>query len=177
MDFVVTVEEGLWSDERGLLIAIKRDGFEQSLGEQRDGTERWLPIVNALPEDRIEGHPQMLGVEQYEVDEGYDANVILRTFPDADFSPSGFLTYARNRTRQSAQNTLHESDWMVIRNVETSVAVPSTVTAARAAVRDAAQQSLSRLEGLSPAEYLDFAPTEVHAAALAHRKAVQDAVQ
>lgn len=177
MDFVFSGEGGLWSDDRGLLVAIKRNGFEMSLGEERDGTERWLSIVNALPEDRIDGHPGLLGRETYEVDADYDANVILRTFPDADFSPEAFLTYARARTRQAAQNTLHGSDWMVIRNVETNVAVPSEVTSARAAVRASTQTALERLADLSPSEYLDFAPTEVHAAAVSHQQALQAALQ
>jgi hypothetical protein len=173
MDFVLTGEEALWSRERQVLAAIRRNGFEISTGVERDGNEEWLPIVNALPEDRIEGHTALLGREQYELDADYDANVVLRTFPEADFSPETFLKYAQQRTRNAANIALSVSDWMVIRQTEINTPVPAVVTEARQAVRDSVDVSLARLAGLTPSQYLDFAPTEVHEATRAHHAAVE----
>ena len=72
----------------------------------------------------------------------------------------------------AAQNALGRTDWMVIRMYETGKPIPESITDARQSLRDSVDASLDRLSGLSPTEYLDFAPVEVHTAEKAYTKIV-----
>jgi hypothetical protein len=173
MDFIETRDEAFWNAERRVVVSLRRDGNEFSLGQPRDGTEVWMPVVVALPEDRIEGHPGLLGIEVYEHDETFNPDIILRTYPQADFTPENFVKYIKSRAKQTASQALHSSDWMIIRNVETGEKIPEGVAEARRAVRDSVEESLLRLDSLSPSEYLDFAPIEVHTAAKNHNEFVE----
>jgi hypothetical protein len=168
MDFIETNDEAFWNAERGVVVTMRRNGIEFSLGEQRDGTEVWMPVVNAMPEERIEGHPGLLGVEAYEYEPTFNPDVILRTYPEANFTPENFLIYMKDRAKNVASGALHASDWMVIRNFETGKKIPDGVMESRQEVRDSVTESLARLEELSPSEYLDFTPNEVHTAAKNH---------
>lgn len=176
VNFVTTSDEALWDRDNGLMYAIRRNGTEMSTGVKRPiGAEPvWLPIIKAYPEDRIPGHPSLLGPSTFELDPAYNPNAVLETYPEADFSPEAFLRAAEDRAHNQATGTLHATDWFVIRQLELGTPIPPAIATARQAVRDAVTDDLERLAGLVPAEYLDFTPTATTAASRAHDKALAE---
>lgn len=163
MNFVQTGSEVLWDHERGVALAVLREGIEVTTGAKREaeGSEEWLPIVRALPDDMIPGHPQMLGPATFEYDPTYDPDVVLEVFNDADYSPGAFKRYARRRVKNAARDSLAQTDWMFIRELETGEPVEDDIRTARAAIRSAVDNDLATIESLVPAEYPEFSPTKV----------------
>lgn len=173
MDFVETTDEAFWSYDEQKATALRRDGQVLTLASGSQTRGRWMPVLNALPEDRIEGHPQLLGPETYEMDLDYRDDVIIRSWPEADFSPEAFRRYAVDRAKRIARSALAESDWMVIRQVETGVPVPAEVVTAREQLREASDAAVARVDDLAPSEWPEYAPEEVAAAARAHAEVLQ----
>jgi len=169
MIFEPTKFEGLWSDIEQDVVTIRSELNEWATGASDAGDGRWLPITDALPEDHWRGHPALLGPYHFELD-GNDPNVVIRFFPDADFSPAAFLHYAEDRIRAAARQGLSSTDWAVLDNVETGAPIPQAIVETRQAIRDAVDQDFAILDASSPSERPDFTPTMVAGAVQAARK-------
>jgi len=176
MNFVKTNNEALWDHDNDGVVAISRDGLEVATGAKRkpEGNQVWYPIVRALPEDMIAGHPQMLGPSTFERDETYDPDVVIEVYNEADFSPGAFKRYAEDRARDNAKQSLASTDWMVIRSVETGTPVPKKIASARAELRKAVDKDLETIQGLSPVEYIEYSPTHVMDAKMYLEKVVTE---
>lgn len=162
MNFVPIEKNVLFDRSNGQVYAVQfRDNPEFTTGTPRpeDAEPEWLPVVAAYPEDMVPGHPHLLGPSTFEVDENFDPDVVLETYPEADYSPEAFYSYAKKRARDRARNALSQTDWYVIRKMETGAEIPGPVLQNRRAIRDAVDVDLQRLDSLSPTEWPEFAPT------------------
>lgn len=166
VDYKPTHSKALWDRDREVVYAIDREEVIFPTGEPRpkDANTVWLPIHRALPEDRIDGQEWLLGPSVFEVDVHYDPDVVLEHYPDADFSEEAFRYGAEQKAINSAQAGLAETDWMVIRNQEKGDPIPDEIIQARQAIRDAVGMDLDRLDDLTPVEFVEFAPMNVHGA-------------
>lgn len=166
MQFIETNHEALWDEESQQVFALRIDGTEYSTGVPRSegSTPEWRRVVDALPEDYIPGHPHILGRSVFETDDTFAKDVVLRTYPDADYSPQGFKERSAQRVRDRAHQALVDTDWYVVREMEVGKPIPTAIKEARVRVRNAVKKDLDRLEQAAVAEYVEFGPVEVTAA-------------
>lgn len=133
-----------------------------------DARTEWLPIIRAYPEEYPYGALEMLGPSRFEVDENFGENherVVVETFPNADFSPEAFLKLAKTSIKQAANQALHDTDWMIIRQMETGVPVPDDILEKRASVRSATVEDEAELNSMAPSQWAEFVPNRTNRAA------------
>lgn len=164
MEHEHTNQEALWDFDHNAVREYRINGAAAQgsgiLPGDPEANAAWLPVVRVLPADFAPGQPRLLGRSVYELHP--DGDMVVETFPEADFSPDAFRANARRIAHERAHDALSRTDWYVVRAAETGVPVPAKVAGIRASIREAITAEDARVEAMTPAELQDYAAVEIN---------------
>lgn len=111
-------------------------------------TTEWLPAEVHYPTGYEARFQNLLGnVTQYALNDA--GNVVVVSFPEADFSPAALRGALREGVDIAAQRALGRTDWAVIRKVETNEPIPGEIVGERRAHRARAAELKAQIAALA----------------------------
>jgi hypothetical protein len=117
-------------------------------------TTGWYELVDELPQDFIERFPRLLGPAEISFDD--TDGRLHKKYLAPDFSPSAIRQELVNQMKFSARHTLAQTDWMVVRGLETSVPVSAEIKAERSRIRDLTRWYEDQISKLPVTELADY---------------------
>lgn len=147
------------------ILALKTaTGEVHSTGAQRvlGAKTEWVRVETILPEGYDPQFHSLLYVAPHRGQDPLrytydpDGNRVVVEFPYADFSVEAMRERLRRQAKESAHTALMETDWYVIRQVETGVPIPEDIKAVRESIRQRADTMEGEIRTLSATEIGEY---------------------
>lgn len=113
-----------------------------------------LPVQSRYPDPYLATLPDLLGPAVVRWDA--DANVLIREWPAADYTPDTVRVGLRKLVEWNARQALADTDWAVVRQMETDEPIPADIRTFRGAVRAWTAERKATLVTATAAELLAF---------------------
>lgn len=113
-----------------------------------------LDVQSRYPDPYLPSLPELLGRAVVRWDP--DSNVLIREWPGADYTPETVRAGLRRLIDQNARMVLAETDWAVVRQMETDEPIPADVKTYRSSVRAWTSERKSTLATASVGDLLSF---------------------
>lgn len=149
-----------WDATTGNVVQIRNDdpatggtssGFTGA--DRTTGAETtWYPLEVEYPDDYVPRFPHLLGPGRMTLEDG----TVHHRFPEADFSEKAVRSALVDEVKRVTRYALAETDWYVIRQLETGEPAPADVSADRVRIRAAGKSKQQQVRQAAPSELLDF---------------------
>jgi hypothetical protein len=119
----------------------------------------WLPVETRLPEGYNPRFNSLLGQGNLSFTYDPSKHIVVVEFPHADFSVAAVRKTLRDMVNQQANNELRNTDWYIVRKMETGAEIPTEVIEKRKELRDKANEYTSTLDTLPDDKLTSFSVT------------------
>ena len=123
------------------------------------GSTEWVPARIEYPEGYDQRFMSLLRPLSVRYDYDADTNEVVVRYPDADFSSEAIREELRQMIRGAARQVLNQSDWYIVRSVETGAPIPDQVREERDGVRRRVDEFERELEHTADDRLHDFSFT------------------
>lgn len=113
----------------------------------------YRPLVIEWPEDMIERFADLNGSAAFDI---YSDGAVHQTFPAADFSVAAVRRELVKMMKKTAVHVLSETDWQVVRKMETGKDIDPDVAVIRQRQRDHVVWLEERIQALNERELVEF---------------------
>lgn len=117
---------------------------------------QWLPVVVVYPDGYDQRFHALLNPGSVEYRYVETGNRVEVHYPDADFSPATVREHMRSQIKNAARTRMSNTDWYLVRKVETGADVPDDIAAERQAIRDKEAAYQQQLDATSDADVPNF---------------------
>lgn len=154
--------EAEYDHENNVVVALRSsDGREVLTHNARvlGAPTEWLPTQTVYPAGYDSRFNGLLHSDQLMFAHDEDRGVIRVEFPQADFSPGAIRQELIRKSNMMANKILQETDFYVIRQVDTGKPMPTEIAQTRSAVRAKSDDYARQIAAASEEELLHIKVT------------------
>ena len=154
-----TYIEAEYDHDNNRVVTLKtaRDTLQTTHNPRVLGAKtEWVQVETRYPEGYDPRFDSLLNIGQLSFTYDPKKNMVIVEFPEADFSVDAVRRTLRDMINQQANNELRNTDWYVIRKMETGKPIPADVSATRDGVRAKANRYTAELASAPDSELNSF---------------------
>lgn len=116
----------------------------------------WVEVETRLPAKYNPRFDYLLHADDVRFGFDPDTQVVTIEYPRADFTPNSLRILLKDQAKEAARRELSDTDWYVVRMMETGTPIPPEVLARREEIRSLSNEYVEQLDVASPVELDNF---------------------